>query len=325
MSASQFTLYSSLDSGAPVCNGLTGSFLTLLNKCLVSGYGSKAGAGWTKPFADSGSYGCFQNSSGSAMTVFINDTHGLTTTEAVAAGWEQLTSLTTAVGTGIGQFPLPSQLLSGNVVFRKSGTADGTTRAWKIYADAYTFYFFVQSEAGTPLTYFSFWFGDFFSFLGTSDLNRCMIQGATQEASNTAANHAWDRMNYCITSTPVLGFYVCRSWNGNPGSLIMKRLGDSSISNLATDPPITDGNVVCPNPTDQSVLLCPLRVVDDPFVYVRGRLRGLYHVGHPTTSFYDGQIIAGINEYAGKTFQIITPGPNGGYLAIETSATVETN
>jgi hypothetical protein len=54
-------------------------------------------------------------------------------------------------------------------------------------------------------------------------------------------------------------------------------------------------------------------------------MRGMYHLCHPITSFADGQVFSGANEYAGKTFQIIKQGPNAGMWVIETSNTVETN
>ncbi|MGE3907973.1 MAG: hypothetical protein AB7K36_01385, partial [Chloroflexota bacterium] len=43
-------IYRSTDSGAPVLTGQAGSLLNLLDKCLVDGYGSKAAAGWSRPY-----------------------------------------------------------------------------------------------------------------------------------------------------------------------------------------------------------------------------------------------------------------------------------
>jgi hypothetical protein len=49
-------IYASTDVGAPVLNGITkGSFINVLMACLVNGYGSKTGLGWTTPFNDPGS------------------------------------------------------------------------------------------------------------------------------------------------------------------------------------------------------------------------------------------------------------------------------
>ena len=58
---------------------------------------------------------------------------------------------------------------------------------------------------------------------------------------------------------------------------------------------------------------------------LRGRMRGFWHLCHPASNFSDGQYISGANEHAGKTFQIVKPGPFGGAFCFETSPTVETN
>jgi hypothetical protein len=47
MATSQFTIYRYTDTSAPTVNGTAGSLITLLQACLVTGYGSKSGAGWT--------------------------------------------------------------------------------------------------------------------------------------------------------------------------------------------------------------------------------------------------------------------------------------
>ena len=44
------TIYRSSDAGAPSLTGAAGSLIALLDACLRTGYGTKAGAGWTKPF-----------------------------------------------------------------------------------------------------------------------------------------------------------------------------------------------------------------------------------------------------------------------------------
>jgi len=58
---------------------------------------------------------------------------------------------------------------------------------------------------------------------------------------------------------------------------------------------------------------------------VRGRLRGIYQVLHPTGNFSDGQTFSGGGDYAGKDFIIISKGYSSGFWAVETSNTVETN
>ena len=44
------TIYKSTDPSAPALPSVNGSMINVLYQCLVTGYGSKAGAGWTRPF-----------------------------------------------------------------------------------------------------------------------------------------------------------------------------------------------------------------------------------------------------------------------------------
>jgi len=189
MATSQFTIYTSGDSGAPILYGSTGSIILIFDSCLVNGYGTKPGAGWTKPLPNTGSgaftasYGCWQQPTGSAMTLFVNDNAPNATPlykEAWATGWESLTdfsaSTTTCVGSGSGQFPIPAQLLTnGHVVIRKSVTSDSSSvRSWILAADSSSFYFWAATS-DTAGMYYGFGFGDIYSFKTSSvDAYKCI-------------------------------------------------------------------------------------------------------------------------------------------------------
>ena len=58
------TIFKSTDSGAPVLDGQAGSLVTLLDACLVTGYGSKTALGWAKAFTAS-SRGVYRAPAGS--------------------------------------------------------------------------------------------------------------------------------------------------------------------------------------------------------------------------------------------------------------------
>ena len=124
MAVSQFTIYKSSDSGAPVLNGLTGSLLEVLDACLVTGYGSQITAGWTKPLPNTASYGCFQNPSGSGLYAFVEDmgSGSAAGAEARIQGWDSITSMEAGIATGSNQFPTFAQLAigKGSVIARKS-------------------------------------------------------------------------------------------------------------------------------------------------------------------------------------------------------------
>jgi hypothetical protein len=85
------------------------------------------------------------------------------------------------------------------------------------------------------------------------------------------------------------------------------------------------GYLVAPNPPDGSLYISPTLVGESNHSIVRGRLRGVYYAAHPVTTFGDGQVIQGANDYAAKTFMVVKGGPAGGYWLIDTTDTVETN
>ena len=136
-------IYSSATGGAGnpgLLTGQVGDLLRVLDKVLVNGWTGVAAAGWTKPIANSGNIGCYQQGAGAGFGVVVNDNGpNVTSTfkEAWATGWESIAGIGAPVGSGGGQFPVPAQLLTtGHVVWRKSTTADGTGRAWICFADA---------------------------------------------------------------------------------------------------------------------------------------------------------------------------------------------
>lgn len=331
MSASQFKVYTSSDASNPgLITGQAGSVLTVLDGCLVNGYGSKPAAGWTKPFANSGNIGCYKQGSGSGFSLLVNDNGANVTStfkEAWLTGWESLTAITGPVGTGSGQFPTPAQLLTtGHEVIRKSNTADGTGRPWIVFADSATFYFFILT-GDSANTYWACLFGDIFSFAGSADIWRCMLISGFAENSTT---NDWDRAIGCVSGVAQGGHYIARNGFGTPGALQVdvagnSTLGESSGSAMTGAVFGISGLLPTPNPYDNALYFSPLLVVERTVQALRGRFRGMYQVIHSSSNFQDGQTLQGSNDYAGKTFKIVKSGPNGGFVAIETSATVETN
>ncbi len=354
MATSQFRIYQSSDAGGPgSIYGSSGSLITILDACLVNGYTGHPTAGWSKPIANSASvYACYQNSSGSGMTLFVNDFNPNGTAageEAWCTGWESITNLAPTVsgsnvGAGYGQFPTPTQLLTtGHGVWRKSATSDLTTpRPWIMFADQYTFYLFILTGDSTATTYFPACFGDIFSLHGTADRYRCFIAGRQGVNSITLANGegmdslmspwsiaaiAYPPSGVAVTNC---GRYMPRTWGGGGTSAPITAVGDFSVVTPASP---SANNFACalqgalptPNGPDNSYYVAPLRVSEISTGVMRGRFRGLYQVCHPSSQFSDGQVFAGSGDYAGKTFQIIKQGITLGFWAVETSNTVETN
>jgi hypothetical protein len=340
MYQTQFQYYQSIDAGAPVIYGVTGSLIAVLDACLVNGYGTKAGAGWLKPFANVvngaglNEYAGYTQPSGSGLSVFINDNNpnGSSFKEAIATGWEILvnpsSSVSNTVGSGSGQFPLPAQsLTTGHVTIRKSTTNDSSSvRPWVVYADSSSFYAFIQT-GDTANVYYGFGFGDIFSFqnvnnTGTNDAFKCIIMGRFADNSSAAASDGFDFVsNANGYATQISGNYMPRSYIGTGTSIAIARHGDGNMGNAN----FYLGVVPMPNPTDSGLYISPVWVVETATSALRGQLRGLYQPLHPIANFADGQGFSGSIDFGGKTFRTVKTTPNSGLYVLETSNTVQTN
>jgi len=360
MPTSQLRVFSSYDSGAPQLRGISGSLVDLFDAVLVNGYGGTSSLGWTKPLANdasTGSLGCWQQPSGSRMILYINDaapTGSINggTREAWACGYESILGLTSSVfpttGTGGGQFPTGSQITPGFVSianggvtssslwWRKSATNESSSRYWTMFGDSSTFYLFVQA-GDTYGVYYVMWFGDIYSFKA-NDPYRCMIHGRMADTNNSSI-YRFDASDLLMSplSTAWPCFFMVRGFNGIPGSAPCNKVGDRGKNLfLELTTPAGSSEAVCewggliPLQADNGLLLSPIFVADGGTGHLRGKMRGLYHTNHIVTSFTDGQVLTGSNEYAGKVFQVIKTGPftNAGVLSswvVEISNTVDTN
>jgi hypothetical protein len=334
----QFTIYKSSDTNAPFLYGTTGSLITLLDACLVNGYGSQSAVGWSKPIANAtsgtfagSSYGCYQQPTGSGITLFINDNGPNVSAafkEAWAVGWESLGSLSSSVtnscGSGSGQFPIPAQLLTtGHVVIRKSNTSDSSSlRQWVVLDDSSSFYLLIAT-GDTVNMYYGFGFGDIYSFKNTTtDSYRCIIMGRSAENSSAAASDGFDICSSGTTlSTVVAGNFMARGYAGAGTSSAIAKHGDA-VKGSTT---LYLGNIPFPNSVDTALYISPVWVVEPSAPTVRGQLRGLYQPLHPIANFTDGQTFSGSLDYSGKTFQVFKTTPNSGMYVFETSNTLSTN
>lgn len=109
------TIYRSTDGGAPVLNGTAGSFVAVLDSCLVA-------SGWTIAFT-SGNRRAYQQGSGNFFYLGVDDTAGQT---ARCRGYETATVAgvsTTADIVGAGPFP---------IVFAINSVITGSPGTWTI-------------------------------------------------------------------------------------------------------------------------------------------------------------------------------------------------
>lgn len=313
------TIYASTDTSAPTLTGSNGSLVALLDACLVSGYGSKAAAGWTKPYTSGANLADFrQGSSGMYLHVHDDGTNPDTAAantgaarDAATYGYETMS----AYNTGTGRFP--TSAAAGQIVnyCRKSATADATARAWLLAADARTFHLFVLTGDQTG-AYFMFSFGDIYSFLA-GDAYKCAqaAQGTTSSAAATTSDPIVSQFAPASGAAQA-GRYIARCYTGLGGSTNWAALDDALPNPGAFNPTTAHqpaGTMQFPNPSDGGLYIAPWHIGDGSTpgtslagtINLRGRIRGLYTVGHAQTNFTDRDTFSGTGDYAGKTFMLI--------------------
>lgn len=224
-------VYRSTDASAPVLTGVAGSLTALLDAVLVNGYGALPAAGWTINQTAASKRGYKQNLTGannaSGMLLYVDDTAPGTggAKEARVCGFETMSAITP---TGTGQFPLTAQSAvgTGQLVIRKSNTADAIARPWTCIANGQTIYLFIESgDWASPVAAMPFIFGDFKPYK-VSDQYAVGIIGRQDE--NLGAGQAHYDMFQLVSASnhgqqytllnAMRGHYVARHWTGVGGS-----------------------------------------------------------------------------------------------------------
>ena len=345
------TVYRSTDTSAPSLTGQVGSLTSLLNSCLVVGYGSQPAAGWSSAYSSS-YHQVYRNSTTDGTGFYLNvDDSGSgsgSSREALMTGFQSATG----VGTGTGQFPTSSQLSIGigAVVCRKSNTADSTVRSWTLIADDTVFYLFTESgDYNSPTLTSLFMFGDFFSY-APNDSYRCMIIG--RNATNTSnSSSEWVPFSNGPYNGPgpfmtysLCGHFIAASYTGVGGSIIFGKHIDLTKSGHVGIPsysgtsstvisnayPIGGNdnpsyNLVYPNPADSGLYLSPIWIHHSGIL--RGYFKGLWGPVQAAPLSHN-DTFSGTNNLAGKSFlaQYIMSNYSGGSggiceFMVETSST----
>jgi hypothetical protein len=134
-------LYLSTDPNAPVLNGLYGSLVQVLKACLVTGYGEKAGAGWTMPFANpEETIGVFRSSPVEGNSYFLRVDHlilsfsGRVTLKSYEGMTDENTGLS-LIGT-----------TNDSLTYKVSSSANTVARPWICIATGGYVYFFTYHD-----------------------------------------------------------------------------------------------------------------------------------------------------------------------------------
>lgn len=310
--------FSSTDSGHPVLSGTIGSLIALLDACLVNGYGSKAGAGWSKAFTGTNLAAYRQASSGAFLR--IDDAAA---TVARCVGYDTMSD----VNTGTNDFPSSVQKPGGMYVY-KSNSGDATERPWVLAASERTIYLYIGHAdtvlAGASVAYRHLYaFGDITSYKAGDAYNRFIM---ANETSAVGSGHS-AAVSSGLAVTP--GHYMQRSHTQLGSSITVGKHMDGFM--MTTSSSIAIGNqlsvpIPFPDPVTGGMLLSPISIHETAAGVRRGVLPGLWAPLHIMPGAC-GDTFTGTGTLAGKTFMLLNgchfnAGSNiAGRLALEISDT----
>jgi hypothetical protein len=296
-------VYRSTDAGAPVSNGTVGSLIGLLDACLVNGYGSKAGAGWTKEFSGT-NLAAYKNASNMSQAYYRVD-HTVATSPKVV-GYEVMTD----INTGTGPFPTSSQV-SGGLVIQTSTYADSTPRWWTIVASQNIAYILINptSNLVTDANAGAYCFGAFNSYMANDAYNNFIAGG---DYRNSGISNASSIISYIDSSS-----YCPRSYTQTGSSVSVGKHGDTAKANMMSSSfGLGSTGSTYPNPVDSSMIISPLYLHEKNAV--RGIFPGFWFPCHnkPLTT---NDTLTGTGPLSGKTLEAFTT--YQGQIFLETSNT----
>lgn len=303
--------YASTDASAPVLTGAADSLNALLKACLVDGYGSQPGAGWTSPYYDSTSKTrVFKNADNFCWQIADNGPGAGSFRESRVRGYESMT----AYNAGAGPFPTVAQYANG-LFIRKSATADATVRAWDLYADA-SFLILLVETGDTANQVLGGMFGRFASDKLNDQWRQIICVRSIENSVAAGAETLIARVS--AISSVYIGVYFVRDVDGS-------QVNGSTVAGLRTDYILaatnTSGTSGVAYPDKATGGLRLDRVYAHETNVPRGYIRGLWQPLHArplahraVETYTDGSVTRSLRAYNTQ---------NTGQILVEESDTVD--
>lgn len=276
------------DPGAPayVGDATAGEIVKILDACLVNGYGSKAGAGWTIEYTGTNRR-VYRAPAGNRFSVFVDDT------PVIAYGfWKG--------------YIAPSGLDLGSGAWGGCYMKRGAQ--WQVIADDRTVYFMAPGRLHV--------FGDMFSLM-PADAFATVVAGMSNTTGSTT---------YELTPINGGSIGVARGVSQVGAGIGVNVGGYSSSGLAVGGGGVVSWmNPLWPwpNPADSSLHLGRISV-GLAATGLRGYLRGVWLIPHSASNFstdvQDPTVLEGSGDFAGRIIEVYGGIQNGGVIAFERTA-----
>lgn len=251
---------------------------------------TKPGAGWTIAYTGT-NLRAYRASTGNQRYLRVDDT---TLTYARVVGYETMSD----INTGTGPFPTATQL-SGGLYWLKSNGA--SLRAWLVIA---TETYFIYRVFYDGANYSSTFFGDFTSYLSTTDNYNTLIIGENASGVSTQGELAGQATSM---NSPLAGHYCPRSYTQTGTSITIGKTGPSDPFSNASSA-IGAGGSTYPDPVSGKLLLSPIYICEASAAVIRGAFDGIIAPLH-NKPLADLDSFVGDGDYAGMTFLAVNSYP----------------
>lgn len=313
------TVYRSSDAGAPQNTNTPGDIVAIMKACLVTGYGSKAGAGWSNPYNNGATVAVFLQGSGSNGRYLRLDDSMPSATSPWACLINAYESMS-AHSTGLAPFPTAGMTSSAQIV-RVAATGVQAAREWTLIATEKAFYFINSTQATSNIYPQCFFFGDFISNVAGDQYNTVVV-------SQVAGNVLTTAQNMIVLGTSLYsgtaGHAMCRRYDQLGASFNCTFATDTAKCNATTN--MGAGGMTYPHPADGGLYLAPVycgELIGGVTSVFRGLIPGIWVPCHNVAGMFSlHDTLVGSGPLAGKTFEFFNTGngvANGFFL--ETSNT----
>jgi hypothetical protein len=268
-------------AGAPVMVNSAGSFLGVLDACLINGFGSEAPCGWLKAFSGTNTAAYRSSDTGSTQCVlWVNDTG---TRDTYIRGYKDMTD----ISTGENPYPTIAQYANGLCLYKSNHS---TARTWTLFCDKRSIYFFCNPQDIGDQWRGGMTFVDINSYGAVRGYNSLIIAATAGGGQNDT---------YRLSNST--GGYLARSYTNleADASVLCTRYSHPKTGG-GLGPTGVTGWQGYPAPVDSRLHLWPVEAwVGTANAY--GLMPGLLNPIHITTSLPHGTIIENPRGLPGRT------------------------
>ena len=301
------------DPGAPQISFSANSFNDVLRACLVTGYSSKPGAGWSEVFS-SGTRRVFQCPGGRQRFYEFNDANSNYIYYRGHGGFDG--------GSGVGSdsFPTTGQSSVGYSIVKTDSSSTSVFRPWAVICSDRAMYFQIfyshTSEEDTTLNISTGFVGDFVSYI-PDDTGNSLVYGMSSASTASSGQLFGESLSFTAAQSGLSAF---SDYIQMQKSFTNISLSPAWLTNSST---MGNSGIAFPDPGTGGLVLDPVRIMEYPdgtsnSRLVRGHMPGLFNPLHNNPGIHRGTF-PGVGSLSDYSVVLWKKGRTTGKIAFSTN------